>query len=357
MIPANPTENLPPASTETLELIDRESDALCNKITNAYFKKHPECRGAKETRIRRICSEDTAHHLAFLRNAMRTGIPKLFSSYTLWLKNVLISRNLDTSHTKDALELMKQQLSELLPASERNNMNTIMELAIEAFEQSSGSLVSYTPPNLIEYEATGAYTQALISSDRSSAGNIIKQAMDNGTSFADASVGIMQPALYEVGRLWQVNQLTVAQEHLATAMTQYILAKAYAQAEFHAPIDRRALFACVEGNYHSLGLRMVSDAFEVEGWSVDYLGDSTPADSLIQMLDQNPVDLLGLSISLNDQVLSLSTAIEQIRSALGSRCPAIAVGGLPLNTMPGLALRIKADIWFPNAKAASKEAK
>ena len=357
MIPSNPTENLPPASAETLELIDREGDALCNKITNAYFEKHPECRGAKETRIRRICSEDTAHHLAFLRNAMRTGIPQLFSSYILWLKNVLVSRNLDPSHTKDALELMQQLLSELLPERERNAMNTIMDLAIDEFEQSTGSLVSYTPPNLMEHESTGSYTQALITSDRMRAGNIIMQSMANGTSFADASVCIMQPALYEVGRLWQVNQLTVAQEHLATAMTQNILAKAFAQAEFQAPIDRRALFACVEGNYHSLGLRMVSDTFEVVGWDVGYLGGSTPADSLIQMLDDKPVDLLGLSISLHDQVESLSTTIEQIRSALGSRCPAIAVGGLPLNSIPGLALRIKADTWFPDAKAASKEAK
>ncbi len=63
---------------------------------------------------------------------------------------------------------------------------------------------------------------------------------------------------------------------------------------------------------------------------MDYLGASTPADSLIQMLGDKPVDLLGLSISLHDQVASLSTTIEQIRSALGSRCLAIAVGGLPL---------------------------
>jgi len=38
----------------------------------------------------------------------------------------------------------------------------------------------------------------------------------------------------------------------------------------HDLIYRRdTLFACVEGNYYSLGLRMVSDAFEVEGWDVD----------------------------------------------------------------------------------------
>ena len=348
---------LAPASQATLKLIESQSDVLSDKITTAYFEKHPECRGTNEYRIRRICREDMSHHLAFFYNAMRTGVPEVFSNYLVWLKNVLISRNLDTSHTSDALQLMKQLLDEMLPEADRDKADAILQIAIEEFETTTDALVSYAPPHLLKLDSTDAYTQALISSNRNEAGNIIMQEMDSGTSFADISVGIIQPALYEIGRLWQVNQITVAQEHLATAISQNVLAKAYARADFKVPIERRALFACIENNYHSLGLLMVSDAFEVEGWSVTYLGENTPTDGRIRMLDASPVDLLGLSISMHDQVAALSDDIEKIQLELGSRCPTIAVGGLPLNAIPGLALRLKADIWFPNAKIASREAK
>ncbi|MFC1748450.1 B12-binding domain-containing protein [Pseudomonadota bacterium] len=219
------------------------------------------------------------------------------------------------------------------------------------------ALATYVSPNLVEYEGLTDFTHALVTSNHVAASDVVLQAMNKGISLVDVSIGIVQPAMYEVGRRWQVNQLTVAQEHLATAITQNVLAKAYGQAEFKAPVNRRAMFACIETNHHGLGLRMVSDAFEIEGWGVDYLGANTPTDSLIQMLDNTQVDLLGLSASMHDQVIALGDAIDKLKSELGSKCPPIAIGGLPLNLIPGLAQRFNADTWFPDAKAAAADAR
>ena len=40
-----------------------------------------------------------------------------------------------------------------------------------------------------------------------------------GLSVADVYGRLLQPAPYRVGELWQANQISVAREHLATAIT------------------------------------------------------------------------------------------------------------------------------------------
>ena len=56
-----------------------------------------------------------------------------------------------------------------------------------------------------------------------------------------------------------------------------------------APIDRRVLLACVAGNHHAVGLRMVADAFQLAGWDVQYLGANVPTAALVrQAAEWNP---------------------------------------------------------------------
>ena len=49
-----------------------------------------------------------------------------------------------------------------------------------------------------------------------------------GHSLLDIYVEIFQESLYQVGRAWEMNELTVAEEHMATAITQYVIAQNYA---------------------------------------------------------------------------------------------------------------------------------
>ena len=65
--------------------------------------------------------------------------------------------------------------------------------------------------------------------------------------------------LREVGRLWQMNRLSVAQEHYVTAATQLIMSQLYPLVFRTARRDRRIVAACVGGELHELGVRMVAD--------------------------------------------------------------------------------------------------
>ncbi|MFC1751348.1 hypothetical protein ACFL2V_21435 [Pseudomonadota bacterium] len=135
-----------PALSSTVALIDAHADDIAAKITADYLEQHPEFCGSSETRVRRMCKEDTLHHLSFLQNALRTGLPEIFSNYMLWLREVLLSRHLDTSHTEVALKSLASYLQETVPDSDKDKVATILVDALAIFDSSdSRSLASAHP--------------------------------------------------------------------------------------------------------------------------------------------------------------------------------------------------------------------
>ena len=200
-----------------------------------------------------------------------------------------------------------------------------------------------------------AFAEALLAGNRCTARNIIDGRLDAGVDLVEVNVTIVQPAMYEVGQRWQHNRISVAQEHLATAICQTLLAGALLRVESAPPCDQRVLLACVEGNFHCLGLRMVADAFELAGWDSAYLGADVPTTALLQQIESSHPDLVGLSVSLPQQVAAVRELIRMCRLELGQRCPLIMVGGLAMNSVDELWQRVGADAWYPDARTAQRE--
>jgi len=201
-----------------------------------------------------------------------------------------------------------------------------------------------------------AFTEALLAGNRHEARNIINGQLDAGVDLVEVNVAVVQPALYEVGQRWQHNRISVAQEHLATAICQTLLAGALLRVKPAPPRGQRVLFACVEGNFHCLGLRMVADAFELAGWDSAYLGADVPTIALFRQIESSRPDLVGLSVSLPQQVAVVRELIRMCRFELSERCPPIMVGGLAMNSVDELWQHVEADAWYPDARTAQREA-
>jgi methanogenic corrinoid protein MtbC1 len=161
-------------------------------------------------------------------------------------------------------------------------------------------------------------------------------------------LNVLQPAQYEIGRLWQENRISVAQEHLATAITQFALAHLYR----HLPRDpangRTVLVACVEGDLHEVGARVGSDFLEMAGFDVRFLGANVPTDSLVRMVREHPPDLLALSVTMTYHLPALRDALARVR-AVAPRLP-LAVGGLAFSWAPGLERELDVSFFGRDAR-------
>lgn len=179
------------------------------------------------------------------------------------------------------------------------------------------------------------YLAAQLAGDRREALRLlVDEGLLRGIPLQDVHLKIIQPAQYEIGRLWQENRISVAQEHLATAISQLALSHLYR----HLPRDpsngKVVMVSCVEGELHEVGARMASDFLEMAGFDVRFLGANVPTGHLVRMVREQSPDLLALSVSMTYHLPALRTALDQVR-ALFPRLP-IAVGGLAFTWVPGL---------------------
>lgn len=105
-----------------------------------------------------------------------------------------------------------------------------------------------------------AYLAALVAGHRRRALAVVSEARAGGIALQTLYLNVFQRALREVGRLWQENEMTIAQEHLATAITEIAMAKLQSESAGDTPQgDLTVLAACADSEMHAVGLRMVCD--------------------------------------------------------------------------------------------------
>jgi methanogenic corrinoid protein MtbC1 len=203
----------------------------------------------------------------------------------------------------------------------------------------------------LEHEAR-TYLRSLLQADRIAASQIINKAMQSGSNIKDIYIFIFQASQHEIGRLWQTNQINVAQEHYCTAATQVIMSQLYPHVFSTPKIGHRLVATCVNGDLHELGIRMVADFFEIEGWDTYFLGANTPVKSLLQSISQYQAELLCISATINFNVGALSELVAAVRKSPDASKIKIMVGGRPFNIALDLWSKIGADGSAADARVA-----
>ena len=111
--------------------------------------------------------------------------------------------------------------------------------------------------------------------------------------------------------------------------------------------------ACsVSGDMHEMGIRMLSDLFEIDGWDTYYMGANMPEASIVSaLIEQNP-QLLAISVTMPFHIIKVHSLIKKIRSSILLDKVKIMVGGYPFTLVQDLWLKVGADAFAPNAKEA-----
>jgi MerR family transcriptional regulator, light-induced transcriptional regulator len=182
----------------------------------------------------------------------------------------------------------------------------------------------------------GLYVQAILAGQRQPALGIALEALRAGHSLTDVYCDLLQPAQHRVGRLWERNEITVAREHMATAVTQYVVAQLYGRLEVPAATRGRAIVTGVEGELHQLGANMVADVLEAAGWSVHFLGTQLPHRDILQAIEEDEPAIVGVSTTMLFNLLRTARLVEDVRRRFGDGVRIVVGGG---------AFRSAPDVW------------
>ncbi|RDY70895.1 cobalamin-binding domain protein [Halobacillus trueperi] len=139
---------------------------------------------------------------------------------------------------------------------------------------------------------------------------------------------IITPAMYYVGELWERNEISVADEHLATAICDFVLSKLDAESGHVSRKQQKnfkAMLFGVEEEQHYIGLKMVADTFKEHGWRVRYLGPALPMEHSFTQIEKYRPDVIGISAALPYRLKTIKMVLEHFAELDWN--PLIMIGG------------------------------
>jgi methanogenic corrinoid protein MtbC1 len=325
------------------EALNTRGAELATHIVAREFVRHPELEQRYRQAGRTKCLQDAGYHLSYLAEAIVAENPALFREYIRWAKIMLAARGVPESDLGGLLETMQESLREALPPELSRLACDYLDGALQQLPQMPAEVPSFLAEDAPHAPLAAQFLQALLRGERHIASKLILDAVQRGTPVQDLYLQIFERTQHEIGRLWQMNQISVAQEHYCTAATQLIMSQLYPYI-FAAEKTRGTLVAtCVSGDLHEIGARMVCDFFEMDGWNTYYLGANVPASSVVQTVVQYQATVLAISATITYHVRAVAALIAAVRRSPECSGVKILVGGYPFKIAPDLWRMIGAD--------------
>lgn len=331
-----------------------EKENIAEKILKLQYEIYPEHKNMHFDIGYNNYKQGISHFISQLAEAINQDEVILFVSYANWAKTTLegmgigairLSKNLEC-----ALIIFKQTFQE----DEYQILKSFIESALEQFTSENWDIPSYINRDQPFSELSSQYLYFALKGNKRKAIDLVIDAAKNGVSVKDIYQNVFECTQYEIGRLWQLGKISVAQEHYCTALTQLIIGQLYPIAFNQRTETNRNTFigTCISDELHELGIRMVTDFFELSGWDASYLGANMPNKDLMKLVDEKQPEVIGLSATMTINISRVEALINEIRKNYGNEKVKIIVGGYPFNLTANLWRNIGADGQSRNASEA-----
>lgn len=316
-------------------------DSLAQEIADQHLARHPEHFARYGPIGMQRCREDARFHLQYLAAALSASSEAIFLDYVAWAKVMLAARKVPESDLRDNLALIAEMVD--------GEGAGVVRAAIAALPSMPADVPSFLDPRAPLWELATEYLGRLLRGDRRDAGRLISEALDRGVTPRDVYRQVFEPVQQEIGRLWQLNRISVAQEHYCTAATQQIMTQLYGRIFESPKRERRAVAMCVGGELHEVGIRIITDLLELDGWQTWYLGASVPPSAAVALCADHRADVLLVSATLPPHLIGAAEVVRLFRASTALSAAKVIVGGRAFRMEPGLWRTIGADGYAANA--------
>ena len=316
---------------------------------------HPEllARAAADEVDQSAWTRKIEEHLQTLAAGAYFGSPRLAADYLRWGSVTPESNPPFQNEVRTVFQSIEEVVKRELPPS----LSAVLSEFIASAEDIQHPETAAAQPENQSADLQRRYLAALLSMNRNEALQLALEAVEAGMTVREIYLHVLLPSQRELGRRWQTGRITVGQEHYCTAATQFIMGQLHPFFLSPKTATQRTLVAsCVGEELHEVGLRIVADLFEIEGWNTVYLGANVPAGSVAQAIEQHDAKLLLISTTMTRHLFALAELISLVRSHPSCAQVNVMVGGYPFNVDPFLWRRVGADCWADSAATAPEVA-
>ena len=340
---------------QTSLAIESVVKAVANWTVDQHAEMNPQLSNRYGSSWRADWIGHTTSQLHLLAQSVSVRSTALFANSVRWALQSFQARGVAEVDLRQNMTCLRDVLAKELPPAVSRTVLEHVDAAIDALEPSK-SAADFE----MSIDDEGAskevlqYHEAILEGDRSRAESLILTAHQDGVTVPHLYEHILAPAQARLGWMWHRGEITVADEHFGSAITQTLMAQLRQHFHRSSPKGRTVVATSTPGDLHEIGLRMVADLFEIDGWDVIYLGANTPTNDVIELLERRPPDLVALSVNTALTLRDAGELIEKVRENAKIAKTKILIGGPPLRAVTDLWRELGADGCAQSAVEAVK---
>jgi len=254
------------------------------------------------------------------------GKSSLLEDFYLWQYSVYFHRGYDCDYFYALFEYWQDAAFKVLYRSYAASL----EQLFEGFKSKHQSLLQRcqklpdVPVQKGMEEAVASLTLLLLNADSTGAHELIQKQrpfFDDIYSLIDA---LVVPSMKRVGYMWQVNEISVAKEHLATATMQKIFSQLSDLEQYQK--DKTALVCAVGDELHLFGVQILENFLSSMGYNVINLGALNSDEAIATQVQTLRPSAVFLSVTLPSNVATLQKTCNRLKTQVGYK-GRIVVGG------------------------------
>jgi methylmalonyl-CoA mutase cobalamin-binding domain/chain len=335
--------------------LDREY--LAGKAFDQFGERHTSIwRNFSGIQKRRILEEfrDIVNSLG---ESIAIGNSAILIDHVCWARVHLTSLHFPKKHVSQVLDALGEVLKKELPPDFRKQAAAFITESLVALKNTPPEIPSYITADNPLAAVAQSFLHSVISADLEQAERLIEDEINSGTSVKDIYLHIFQPVLRETGRLWQLQQVGIAQEHFVTVSVETFMARLHDRILFPVGVGKgrrgtTVVAASVGEELHDVGIRMVADFFATDGWDTYYTGANIPVQSIIEAVRDQKADIIALSTTMPRHLPDVQYLIRSLRADQRTAGVKIIVGGYPFRIVPNLWKQIGSDAYGATAEEA-----
>lgn len=336
----------------TAEVLAAGARAYASFAANRLVERNPEVNAQFGTGAFQNWQDHFCRQIIELSAAVAEAEPRLFSARIDWSRNAFQAREVSEEILKWSLRCLREVLDEELPEQQSNTVRDYLDLALQSFDQSVHQDKENPAAGGLSQLAL-KYLETALQGDSRSAIQVVLNAAQEGMEVAKLYEDVLLAAQQAIGEMWHNAEVSVAEEHYVSSTTLRTMAVLCHAAQPKRPLGLSVVAAAVEQNAHDIGIRAVSDFFELAGWNAICLGGNSPPAEVAHVVEIFRSPLLLLSASLCTQIKSLRETIRLVRG-LNTNCK-IVVGGAAFRDVPDHWKRVGADACALSARDALEQ--
>jgi methanogenic corrinoid protein MtbC1 len=284
------------------------------------------------------------NHVSFMSIVFQLQNFDLLTHTLPWVYRSYHNQGFSYDYFKQELQCWMEAMESVLEKDHAEEISGVYQWMIDIHDENIHNSQDQPEMSALEGEPKPdqeEFEKYLVAGDQRAVFDLVQSHVKNAEDLKLFYKEYITRAMYKIGMLWETGKISVAIEHLSSAIVTRVLSGMYTQIELPDINKGKVLISSATNEYHEIGAWMVANTFEIEGWDVQYLGANTPIRDLKNIVQQFQPDILGLSVTMPYNLDYIQSSINYIRE--GNNKTKIFVGGSIAVAFPQLLNGIDVD--------------